>query len=109
MVIKIFSAYVEPLLKYINHPALLQEWKLNLDAAEYETIYMLTCINLLKKEINHYDSNLYWPTSINETIQWFPFIAIMEHTANIMKTTKGRIPSLIKACAMFELRLIGYK
>ena len=28
----IFSAYVEPLLKYINHLALLEEWKLNPDA-----------------------------------------------------------------------------
>ena len=32
----IFSEYVEPLLKDINHPALIQEWKLNLDAADYE-------------------------------------------------------------------------
>ena len=36
MIINIFSAYVVPLLKDINHPALLQEWKLNLDAAAYE-------------------------------------------------------------------------
>ena len=34
MTINIFSANVEPLLKDINHPVLLQEWKLNLDAAE---------------------------------------------------------------------------
>ena len=34
--INIFSAYVVPMLKYINNPALLQEWKLNLDAAAYE-------------------------------------------------------------------------
>ena len=27
---------VVPLLKDINHPALLQEWKLNIDAAAYE-------------------------------------------------------------------------
>ena len=32
----IFSAYVEPLLKYINRPALLQECKLNLDDVAYE-------------------------------------------------------------------------
>ena len=35
-IINIFGAYVEPLRKYINHTAFLQEWKLNLDAAEYE-------------------------------------------------------------------------
>ena len=31
-----FVTYVEPLLKYINHPALFQEWKLDIDAAAYE-------------------------------------------------------------------------
>ena len=35
-IINIFSTNVEPLLKYINHPELFQEWKLVLDAAEYE-------------------------------------------------------------------------
>ena len=34
--ISIFGEYVKYLLKYINHPALLQEWKLNLDAADYK-------------------------------------------------------------------------
>ena len=33
----IFSTYVEPLLNYINHPALVQEWKLSLDAPAYNT------------------------------------------------------------------------
>ena len=32
----ILSAYVEPLLNYINHPALVQGCKLNLDAPVYE-------------------------------------------------------------------------
>ena len=36
MIINICSAYVLPLLKYINHPALLQEWKLNHGTAAYE-------------------------------------------------------------------------
>ena len=34
--INIFSAYVVLLLKYINHTELLQEWKINFDAAAYE-------------------------------------------------------------------------
>ena len=32
----IFNTYVTPEIKEINHPAFLQEWKLNIDAAEYE-------------------------------------------------------------------------
>ena len=36
MIMNIFSEYVVPPLKYINNPALLQDWKLNLDAVAYE-------------------------------------------------------------------------
>ena len=36
MIINIFSEYFVPLFKYINHPALIKEWKLNLYAAVYE-------------------------------------------------------------------------
>ena len=32
----IFNTYITPQIKEINHPAILQEWKLNIDAAEYE-------------------------------------------------------------------------
>ena len=32
----IFSTYVEPLLNYINHPALVHEWKLNIYSPAYE-------------------------------------------------------------------------
>ena len=35
MIINIFSEYVLPLLKDINHPELLQEWKINPDAEAY--------------------------------------------------------------------------
>ena len=34
--ITIFNAYVASQIEEVHHPALLQEWKLNLDAAEYE-------------------------------------------------------------------------
>ena len=36
----IFISYVEPLLDDINHTALVQEWKLNLDAAAYENLML---------------------------------------------------------------------
>ena len=68
MIINIFSEYVEPLLKDINHPALLQEWKLNLDAAAYgRNIDDKMSKPYDKKEIGRHDRNLYWPTSIKDT------------------------------------------
>ena len=90
MVISIFSAYVEPLFKYINHLALLQEWKLNLDDEQYKKHIDA---NLYKPyEKNCHDSDLYWPISIKDTIQWFYYLNIMEHTENIMKKKVGMIP-----------------
>ena len=35
-IINIFSLYIEPLIKEINYPELLQEWKLNLDSTDYK-------------------------------------------------------------------------
>ena len=69
-----FVKYDEPLLNYINHPALIQEWKLNLYASAYEKkidsgVYKPSD----KKEIDCHDSDSYWPTSIKDTINLFPF------------------------------------
>ena len=50
MIIKIFSSYVETLLKDINNPALLQEWKLNIEAAAHENKLMLTCFKIMIKK-----------------------------------------------------------
>ena len=34
----IFNTYVTPQINKINHPAFIQEWKLNIDAAEHEKV-----------------------------------------------------------------------
>ena len=54
---------------------------------------------------NRVDSEEYWPTSMKDTIKWFPFLAIMEHTTHIMEKNTGVISSLLKVFALFELRL----
>ena len=62
-IINIFSAIVEPLIKYINHPALFQEWKLNLDAEDYERNIDANLYKPSeKKEFNRHNSDTYWPT-----------------------------------------------
>ena len=50
-IINIFSAYVAPQIKEIYHPELLQERRLNIDAAEYE---------------QNIDANLYKPSEKNK-------------------------------------------
>ena len=107
MIIKFFSKYFVSLLKDINHPYLLQEWKLNLVAAAYEKNIDANLSKISdKKEIFRHDSDMYWPTIIKDTIQWFPFLTIMEHTADILNPNIGLIPSLLKEVVMFELCLI---
>ena len=61
-----------------------------------------------KKENDRHDSDLYWPTTIKYTIQWFPFITIMEHTANILNPKQGLNTSLLKVFSVFGFRLIFY-
>ena len=38
-------------------------------------------------------------------IQWFPFLNIIKHTANIFNPNKGIISSLLEVFAMFQLSL----
>ena len=98
----IFSTYVEPLLNDINNPALVQEWKLNLDAPEYEKKLMLTWIDVqIKIEIDNHDIKTYWPIIKKEMIQWFPSHSIRENTAGITKTDMSWIPSLLKVFEIF--------
>ena len=93
------------MLNYISHPVLIQEWKLNIDAAVYEKkINANVYIPSSKIKIDCHDSKLYWPTSIKDTIHWFPFLTIIDHTENTLKTNKGIITSLLKLFAMFQLR-----
>ena len=70
-----------PQIKEIHHPALLQEWKLNLYAEEYDFFLMAYMYKPSeKKKIDCVDSDDHCPTSTKETIQWFLFLIIMEHT-----------------------------
>ena len=90
MIVNIFIEHVVPLLKYISHPALLQERKLNLYAEAYERNNDANMSkNSDKKEFDCHDSNLYWPTTIEGTIQRFTFLTIMEHTENMLILNKG--------------------
>ena len=80
----------------INNSALLHEWKINLDAASYKKIDANVYKTSAKKQIYRHDRNLYWPTPIKDTTQWFTFITIIEHTVNILNPNKRLIPSLLK-------------
>ena len=54
-----------------------------------------------KKKFNRVGSDKHWPASIKNKIQWFAFLAIMEHTRNIMQDDKHLISSLLNMFSMF--------
>ena len=41
------------------------------------------------KQINRIDEFEHWPVSIKSTLQWFPFLEIMEYTVNSMGTRES--------------------
>ena len=78
----IFSTCVTPQIKEINHPSLLQERKLNLDAAEYGKNMKANIYKPYeRKKFNRVGNHKHWPASIKNKMQWFPFLTITEHTA----------------------------
>ena len=100
----IFNTYVTPKIKEINHPAFLQERKLNIDAAEYER-------NMAEKykpsEIvfNRVSDHEHWHAPTKLTCQWFPFHAIMEYTRNIIQDYTHLTSSILKMFSMVEISL----
>ena len=46
----------------------------------------------------------YWPTSIKDVINWFPFLNIMEYTADKIYNDIILLPSLLKICPVFQMR-----
>ena len=57
------------------------------------------------KSINCKDEFKHWPESIKSTMQWFPFLEIMEYTGNDMQNDTHLTSSLLKMLSMFEIRL----
>ena len=59
----------------------------------------------LLKKINRIDEFEHWPASIKSTLQWFPFLEIMEYTGNYMQDDTHLTSSLLKTFSLFEIRL----
>ena len=58
----------------LYHPALIEKWKQNIDAAAYEkNLNRDVKIPSIKKKIDRNDKTEYCPTSIKESLNWLPF------------------------------------
>ena len=66
----------------LGHTALIEEWKQNVDAADYEkNLNQDVKIPSIKKKIDRNDKTEYWTTSIKESINELLFY-IMDFTAD---------------------------
>ena len=73
----IFNTYATLQIKEINHPAFLQVWNLNLDAAEYEKNMKANMYKPSeKKKFNSVDNHKHWPASIKIKCSGFLFLPL---------------------------------
>ena len=54
---------------------------------------------------NRIDDFEHWPESIKSTLQWFPFLEMVEYTGNDMQDDTNLKSSLLKMFSLFEIRL----
>ena len=59
----------------------------------------------LQKKFNRKDEFKHWPESIKSTMQWFPFLEMMEYNKNDMKNDTPLTSLSLKMFSMFEIRL----
>ena len=57
------------------------------------------------KKLDLIDNFEHWPASIKTTIEWFPFLEMMEYTENDIKNDTPLTSSLLKMFSMFEICL----
>ena len=76
-IITIFSTFVAPQTREIHHPVLLQERKLNLDAAEYKKNMKANMYKPSeKKKFDRVDSDEHWQRSIKRKFSGFLFLPL---------------------------------
>ena len=66
---------------------------------------ILTHLPSLKKIINRIDNFEHWPESMKTTIEWFPFLDIMEYTENDMISYIPLTTSLLEMFSMLEISM----
>ena len=58
----------------------------------------------MKKKIDCNYKTECWPKRITESLNWLPFLDIMEFTADSTNNDKNLLPSLLKNITMFKIK-----
>ena len=90
-------------MEYLDHPALIEEWKQKIYVTAYENnLNQDVKIPSIKKTCYRNNKPEYWPTIIKESLNWLPFIYIMEFALDRIDNDK-LLPSLLKLFSMFNI------
>ena len=58
----------------------------------------------MRKKIDRNYKTECWPKKIMESLNWLPFLDIMQFTADSIKNDKILFPSLLKMFTMFKIK-----
>ena len=84
---------------------MIKEQKQSLDAAFYENnLNKGIKLPSRKKEIDRHDMIDYWPASIRDCINWFPFMNTIKYTSDKIEKKITLLPSLLNMFLMLHIR-----
>ena len=63
----------------------------------------------MKKKIEHNYKTEFWPKIIMVSLNWLPFLGIMEFTVDKINNDKNIVPSLLKILQYLRLNVGGIK
>ena len=101
---EMFLEYLVLIIDNLDHFALIEEFKQNLDSASYKK-FKPRFKATIKEEINDRNDKIdYRPTRIKEGINWLSLSDIMEFTADSIENEKIILPLLLKMFSMIHIR-----
>ena len=84
---------------------MIEERIQNLDSAAYEkNLHKDEKLPSIKKKIDCNYKTECWPKSITESLNWLPFLEIMDFTVDRIENDKNLLPSLLKKFTMFTIK-----
>ena len=89
VIYELFIDHLVPIMGDLDHPDFIEERKQNLDAAAYEkNLNQDVKIPSIKENIDCNNKTEYWPKSIEESLNWLPFLYITNFTADRIENHK---------------------
>ena len=104
--VMLFQLYTSSGFAIIYHPSVVNEWRSNMDQADYEekqnSVVYIPSENISLPWIISVD---YWSRCLLTKTEWFQFQGILEHAAFHSKGDKILPCSLLRVFHMFPIRL----